>query len=56
MKKLLTALAMLAITVPAVADDQFSLGTGFDYSSGKYGNATSQVQQRYGSRIGRAMG
>ena len=41
MKKLLTSLALLAISVPAVADDQFSLGTGFDYSSGKYGNATS---------------
>jgi hypothetical protein len=31
---------MLSITIPAVADNQFSLGTGFDYSSGKYGNAT----------------
>ena len=41
MKKLFTALAMLAISVPAVAEDQFSLGTGFDYSSGKYGNAAS---------------
>jgi hypothetical protein len=41
MKNLLTSLALLAISVPAVADDQFSLGTGFDYSSGKYGNATS---------------
>ena len=41
MKKLLTVLAMLAIAVPAVAEDRLSLGTGFDYSSGKYGNATS---------------
>lgn len=32
---------MLAILTPAVAEDQFSLGTGFDYSSGKYGNAAS---------------
>lgn len=41
MKKLLTALTLLAISVPAVAEDQFSLGTGFDYSSGKYGNSAS---------------
>ncbi len=41
MKKLLTALSMLAISAPAFAGDQFSLGTGFDYSSGKYGNAVS---------------
>ncbi len=32
---------MLAFSVPAVADDQLSLSTGFDYSSGKYGNTTS---------------
>lgn len=41
MKKLLTALAMLAISVPSVAEDQFSLSTGFDYSSGKYDNKVS---------------
>lgn len=41
MKKLLTALALLAISASAVSADQYSLGTGFDYSSGKYGNAAS---------------
>lgn len=41
MNKRLTALTLLAISVPAIAEDQFSLGTGFDYSSGKYGNAAS---------------
>ena len=41
MHKKLATLALLAISVPAVADDQFSLGTGFDYSTGKYGNATA---------------
>lgn len=41
MIKRLTALTLLAISAPAVAADQFSLGTGFDYSSGKYGNAAS---------------
>jgi hypothetical protein len=41
MKKLLTFITLLAVTTPALADEQFSLGTGFDYSSGKYGNATS---------------
>ncbi len=41
MKKLFPILAMLVISVPALADDQFSLTTGVDYSTGKYGNATS---------------
>jgi len=41
MRKKLAALALLAISVPAVADDQFSLGAGFAYSTGKYGNAAS---------------
>ena len=41
MKNLLSVLTLLTISVPAIADDQFSLGTGFDYSSGKYGNAAS---------------
>lgn len=31
------ALAMFALPVPAMADDPFSLSTGFDYSTGKYG-------------------
>lgn len=39
--KTLLAMAMLAISIQALADDRFSLGTGLDYSSGKYGNATS---------------
>lgn len=39
MKKLLAALSMVVISFPSVADDQFSLGTGFNYSSGTYGNA-----------------
>lgn len=41
MKKLLPALALLAASATALADDQLSLTTGFDYSTGKYGNATS---------------
>jgi hypothetical protein len=41
MQELLTTLAMLAISIPAMAEDQFSLGAGFDYSSGKYGDAAS---------------
>ena len=41
MHKKLATLALLAISVPAVAENQFSLGTGFDYSTGKYGNAAS---------------
>lgn len=41
MKKLFPTLAVLALSAPALADDQFSLITGFDYSTGKYGNATS---------------
>lgn len=39
MKKLLAALSIAVISFPAVAEDQFSLGTGFNYSSGTYGNA-----------------
>lgn len=31
------ALAMFALAIPAMAEDQFSLGTGFDFSTGKYG-------------------
>lgn len=41
MKKLLPVLAALSMSAHALADDQFSLTTGFDYSSGKYGNAVS---------------
>lgn len=41
MKKLFAALSLLAISCPSAALDQLSLGTGFDYSSGTYGNATS---------------
>ena len=41
MKKQLSALAVLVISSPVLADDQFSLTTGFDYSTGKYGNAIS---------------
>ena len=37
MQKLLAVLAIFAVSVPAIADDQFSLGAGFDYSTGKYG-------------------
>lgn len=41
MKKTLPALALLAMSATALADDTFSLTTGFDYTSGKYGNAQS---------------
>ncbi len=41
MKTLLSTLAALTISVPVLADDQFSMTTGFDYSTGKYGNAVS---------------
>lgn len=39
MKKALPGLALLALAAPAMADDQFSMTTGFDYTSGHYGNA-----------------
>ncbi len=41
MRKLLFILAALPIAFPVWAEDQFSLSTGFDYSTGKYGNANS---------------
>jgi Putative MetA-pathway of phenol degradation len=41
MKNALTALALLAIPATAMADDQLSMTTGFDYSSGTYGNSQS---------------
>jgi len=37
MQKFLVTLAISAISTAAMAEDQFSLGTGFDYSTGKYG-------------------
>lgn len=41
MKRSLPLLVMLAVPALAIAEDQFSLGAGFDYSTGKYGGATS---------------
>ncbi len=41
MKRLLPILLVLAVSPAALADDQFSLAAGFDYSTGKYGNAVS---------------
>ncbi len=41
MKKTLSVLALLAVSAPVLAEDKLSLTTGFDYSTGKYGNATS---------------
>lgn len=45
MKKTVSTLAMLAVMAlaagRAMADDQLSLGTGFDYSVGKYGQRLS---------------
>ncbi len=41
MQKFLATLAILSISLSAFGDDTFSVATGFDYSSGKYGNATS---------------
>lgn len=41
MKKLFAGLALLMIASRALADDGFSLSTGLDYSTGKYGNAVS---------------
>lgn len=41
MKQLLSTLIVLAISAPAMADSQFSLTSGIDYSTGKYGNAVS---------------
>ena len=41
MKKLFIALVAFAISFHAVAEDQFSVSTGFDFSSGKYGNVAS---------------
>ncbi len=41
MKKTLTLLFALSLATSASAEDAFSLTTGLDYSSGKYGNATA---------------
>jgi hypothetical protein len=41
MRKALPALALLALSAPAMADDQFSLTSGFDYTTGTYGNTQS---------------
>jgi len=41
MNKMFPAVLMLLVSLSASAQSQFSLGTGFDYSSGKYGGTTS---------------
>lgn len=43
MRNLLIALVapIYFVSCPAIADNQFSLGSGFDYSSGKYGNTVA---------------
>lgn len=41
MKIIFLALTVLVISAPVIAEDQFSMSTGFDYSTGKYGTATS---------------
>jgi len=41
MKRLFSALFFLVISTPVLAYDQFSLSAGFDYTTGKYGNAES---------------
>jgi hypothetical protein len=41
MKRTLSLLVMLAAPVSAIAETSLSLGTGFDYSTGKYGGSTS---------------
>lgn len=41
MYKSIFALALLAASAPVFAQDDFSLATGFDYSTGKYGGSTS---------------
>ncbi len=41
MKKAIPGLALLVMSGAALADGEFSLSTGFDYSSGTYGNAQS---------------
>lgn len=41
MQKLFAILVIFTLSFPAIAEDQFSLGAGFDYSSGKYGDAAT---------------
>lgn len=41
MNKALPVLALLALSAPALADDAFSLTSGFDYTTGTYGNTQS---------------
>jgi hypothetical protein len=41
MKKTIFVFAMLAVAESAIAEDQFSLAAGFDYSTGKYGTSTT---------------
>ena len=41
MRKTIFVFAMLTASASATAEDQFSLGTGFDYSTGKYGSSTT---------------
>lgn len=41
MKRLFPTFIILAISSQAVAEDQFKLSTGFDFSSGKYGGTTT---------------
>jgi hypothetical protein len=41
MKKLLSTCIFLALSSHAMAEDQFKLSTGFDFSSGKYGGTTT---------------
>lgn len=41
MQKIFSAIFILLISVSALAEEQFSLGAGFNYSSGKYGGTTS---------------
>ncbi len=41
MKKMVPGVALMVFSAAALADDPFSLSTGFDFSSGTYGNAQS---------------
>lgn len=41
MKARIIFLVLLAVSAPAYAKDIFSLGTGFEYTTGKYGGTTS---------------
>jgi hypothetical protein len=41
MKNTIFVFAALAVSASALAEDQFSLATGFDYSTGKYGTSVT---------------